>query len=198
MPIVPQVYWRCGPHDANCSTGLLQFRSAWCQLFCRFIEDVIRMMPIVPQVYWSCDPHDANCSAGFLKLWSALCQLFRRFIEDMIHMMPIVAQVYWSCDLHDANCSAGFLKLWSAWRRLIEAVVIRSHILSLNLSFLSLSPPPAKPNRPAPPPPPGGPADWILPWGGWEIVEEVLVYQVSVKLSFSVFLGEKIFIFEKK
>jgi len=102
MPIVPQVCWRCGPHDANCSAGLLKMWSAWCHLFRRFLEDVICMMPIVPQVCWRCGPHDANCSAGFLKMWSAWCHLFCRFLEDVVRMMPIVPQVCWRCGPHGA------------------------------------------------------------------------------------------------
>ncbi len=66
--------WSCDLHDANCSAGWLKLWSAWCQLFRRLIEVVIRMMPIVPQVFWSCDLHDANCYAGLLKLVCWMCR----------------------------------------------------------------------------------------------------------------------------
>ena len=115
MPSVPQVYWRCGLHDAKCSAGLLKLWSAWCLVFRRLLEVVVRMMPSVPQVYCSCYPHDVNCSAGLLQLWSAWCQVFRRCIENVVRIMSSVPQVYWSCGPPDAKCSAGFLKLWSTW-----------------------------------------------------------------------------------
>ena len=126
--------------DANCSTVWLKLWSAWCKLFRRLIEVVIRMMPIVPQVYWSCDSHDANCSAGWLKLWSAWCQLFRRLIEVVIRMMPIVPQVNCRCGPHDANCSAGLLQLWSAWCQVFLQVYC-SYFKFKPIFFKSVNPP---------------------------------------------------------